>query len=104
VLHRKGIGKDRLRDCWNERRLGIDDLGRSADALQCISGPPSAVEITQPGDRVRVLVGPFADFAGVVRAVDADLQKLNVGVEVLRHETPVLLDFTQAAKLEPDAE
>jgi transcriptional antiterminator NusG len=58
----------------------------------------------QPGDRVRVLIGPFVDFPGVVRAVDADLQKLNVGVEVFRRETPVVLDFTQAAKLEADAE
>lgn len=55
------------------------------------------------GDRVRVLVGPFADFPGVVRAVEADLQKLRVGVEIFRRETPVMLDFTQAAKLDLDA-
>ena len=57
-----------------------------------------------PGDRVRVLVGPFADFPGVIRAVDAASRKLNVGVEIFRRETPVVLDFTQATKLGPDAE
>jgi transcription termination/antitermination protein NusG len=58
----------------------------------------------QPGERVRVLVGPFADFPGVVRAVDTDSQRLNVGVEIFGRETPVVLDFTQATKLDPDPE
>jgi transcription termination/antitermination protein NusG len=58
----------------------------------------------QPGERVRVLVGPFADFPGVVRAMDTDLQRLNVGVVIFRRETPVVLDFTQATKLDPNAE
>ena len=67
--------------------------------------PPSTNLCSSPAIASRVLVGPFADFAGMVRSVDADLQKLNIGVEMLSHETPVVLDFIQAAKLEPpDAE
>jgi transcription antitermination factor NusG len=50
------------------------------------------------------MVGPFADFPAVIRAVDTDLQKVNVGVEIYSRETPVVLDFTQVTKLEPDAE
>jgi transcriptional antiterminator NusG len=69
---------------------------------------PAETEDSEPpfqlGDRVRVLVGPFADFAGVVRAVDVDLQKLNVGVEIFRRETPLVLDFTQATRLDSDTE
>jgi transcription termination/antitermination protein NusG len=74
---------------------------------ECPNEPPAAdfnEALFQVGERVRVLIGPFADFAGVVRAVDTVLQKLNVRLELFSRETPVVLDYNQAAKLEPDTE
>jgi transcriptional antiterminator NusG len=69
---------------------------------------PHSTEDNEPpfqlGDRVRVLDGPFTDFAGLVRAVDGESQRLTVTVEIFNRDTPLTLDFTQASRLERDAE
>ena len=58
----------------------------------------------RPGDRVRVIDGPFADFPAVVREVNADRRKLSVTVDIFGRESPFDLDFAHAAKLDTDAE
>ena len=60
--------------------------------------------VFSPGDRVRILVGPFEDFAGVVREVNSELGKLTVTLEVLRREQVLNLDFSQAARLDRSVE
>jgi transcriptional antiterminator NusG len=42
-----------------------------------------------PGDLVRVVDGPFADFAGVVRDVDATHEELSVEVVMFGHPVPI---------------
>lgn len=51
------------------------------------------------GESVRITVGPFADFIGVVDVIDMDKGKLNVLVSFFGRETPVELDFLQVEKL-----
>jgi transcriptional antiterminator NusG len=47
------------------------------------------------GERVRITEGPFAEFTGVVDAIDADKGKARVMVSFFNRETPVEVDFLQ---------
>ena len=60
--------------------------------------PKPRVEF-EVGQQVRVNEGPFADFNGVVEAVDYERNKLRVSVQIFGRETPVELDFSQVEKL-----
>ena len=61
----------------------------------------SAPKVTigfQIGQSVRITSGPFADFLGVVNAVDSDKGKVKVLVSFFGRDTPVSLDFLQVEK------
>ena len=75
---------------------GVGDSERQSDSD---AGPDF-----RPGDRVRVLVGPFEDFAAVVREVIVDVRKLRVTVEIFGRDEPVDLDFNQARRLDLETE
>ena len=47
------------------------------------------------GDPVKVIDGPFTDFAGVVEEINQEKQKLKVMVSIFGRSTPVELDFLQ---------
>jgi transcriptional antiterminator NusG len=47
----------------------------------------------QPGEKVRIRSGPFADFIGTVGNIDMDQAKVWVMVSFFGRETPVELDF-----------
>jgi transcriptional antiterminator NusG len=50
------------------------------------------------GDRVIILKGPFAQYEGVVNAVDDEKGKIKVLISIFGRETPVELDFDQVKK------
>jgi transcription termination/antitermination protein NusG len=52
----------------------------------------------EEGDNVRVIEGPFANFAGVVIEVKAEKQKIRVNLSIFGRQTPVELDFAQVEK------
>ncbi|SVD93142.1 uncharacterized protein METZ01_LOCUS445996, partial [marine metagenome] len=47
------------------------------------------------GDAVKVIVGPFIDFTGIVENVNEDKQKVKVIVSIFGRPTPIELDFFQ---------
>ncbi len=51
-----------------------------------------------PGELVRIIDGPFAEFSGTVEDVNFEKAKLRVSVTILGRSTPVELDFVHVAK------
>ena len=52
----------------------------------------------EEGENVRVIDGPFANFAGTVEEVKPEKQKVRVLVSIFGRATPVELDFGQVEK------
>jgi transcriptional antiterminator NusG len=52
----------------------------------------------RPGERVRIIDGPFNDFRGTVDEIDMERAKVRVMVNFFGRETPVELDFLQVEK------
>lgn len=59
---------------------------------------PRPKTVFEPGEMVRVIDGPFADFDGVVEEINYEKNKLQVAVQIFGRTTPVELDFTQVEK------
>lgn len=58
------------------------------------------VKVTfKPGQKVRIVDGPFTDFMGTVSEIDMDRNKVRVLVSFFGRETPVELDFLQVEKM-----
>lgn len=59
---------------------------------------PRPKTVFEPGEMVRVIDGPFADFNGVVEEINYEKNKLQVAVLIFGRSTPVELDFGQVEK------
>lgn len=59
---------------------------------------PKPKTLFEPGEVVRVIEGPFADFNGVVEAVNYEKSRLRVAVLIFGRSTPVELEFKQVEK------
>jgi transcription termination/antitermination protein NusG len=59
---------------------------------------PKPKVLFEEGENVRVVDGPFSNFAGIVEEVKPEKQKVRVLVSIFGRATPVELDFAQVEK------
>lgn len=76
----------------------VDAIMAQVNGAATEKKPRPRVEF-EVGQRVRVNDGPFAEFNGVVEAVDYERNKLRVTVQIFGRETPVELEFDQVEKI-----
>jgi transcriptional antiterminator NusG len=53
----------------------------------------------KPGEKVRIVDGPFNDIIGIVGEIDTERTKVRVMVSFFGRDTPVELDFLQVEKI-----
>jgi transcription termination/antitermination protein NusG len=71
-----------------------------ASILKRMEAEAPKVKVTfKPGQKVRIVDGPFNDFLGVVDEIDMDKAKARVMVSFFGRDTPVELDFLQVEKV-----
>lgn len=89
-----------LRFIGTERPAFISDE-EAAKILQRVEegeNKPKPKVLFEPGEVVRVIEGPFADFNGVVEDVSYEKSRLRVSVSIFGRSTPVELEFGQVEK------
>ncbi|WP_022852844.1 transcription termination/antitermination protein NusG [Thermodesulfatator atlanticus] len=79
--------------------LREEDAQKIIDRLKVAEIKPKPRYQFEPGDRVRVTQGPFANFHGVVEEVKPDKGKVRVLVSIFGRETPVELEFAHVQKI-----
>ncbi len=71
------------------------EADRILNRLQENADAPKPATLFEPGEVVRVIDGPFADFNGVVEEVDYARSRVKVSVLIFGRSTPVELEFSQ---------
>ncbi len=84
----------------SDRPAPITDKEADAilDRVQEGVDKPRPKVLFEPGEVVRVIDGPFADFSGVVEEVNYEKSRLQVAVMIFGRSTPVELEFGQVEK------
>ena len=59
---------------------------------------PKPKKLYSPGEVVRIISGPFAEFDGIVEDVNYEKNRLRVSVLIFGRSTPVELEFNQVQK------
>jgi len=77
----------------------LDDTDVKRILKQMKMEAPKVKVSFSPGERVKVVDGPFTDFIGVVDTINAERGKVRVLVSFFGRETPVELDFLQVSRI-----
>ena len=75
--------------------ISLREADKILNRLEENADSPKQATMFEPGEVVRVIDGPFADFNGVVEEVDYDKCRVKVSVLIFGRSTPVELEFGQ---------
>lgn len=78
--------------------ISEDQAANILQRVQAGVDKPKPKILYEPGEVVRVIDGPFADFNGVVEDVNYEKSRLRVSVLIFGRSTPVELEFGQVEK------
>ncbi len=79
--------------------LSPEEMDRILGHMTQATEAPKPKYTFEPGEKVKIIEGPFASFQGVVDKVNADHSTLTVLVTIFGRSTPVELNFLQVEKL-----
>ncbi|MGJ3493009.1 Transcription termination/antitermination protein NusG [Piscirickettsia salmonis] len=74
------------------------EADRILDRLKDGENKPRPKTLFEPGEIIRVIDGPFADFNGTIEEVDYEKNKVSAAISIFGRSTPVELDFSQISK------
>lgn len=75
-----------------------DEAAKILRRIEDSGEKPKPKTLFEPGEVVRVVDGPFADFNGHVEEVNYEKSRLRVAVLIFGRSTPVELEFSQVEK------
>jgi transcriptional antiterminator NusG len=75
--------------------LAAEQMAQIKQQMESTRVAPRPRMVLTIGDKVKVIDGPFRDFAGIVEAVKLERSRVRVAVTVFGRATPVELDFLQ---------
>ena len=78
--------------------MSEQEVAKIAKQMEEGAVKPKPKVLFEEGENVRVIDGPFTNFAGMVQSVKPDKGKLSVMVSIFGRATPVELDFGQVEK------
>ncbi len=76
------------------------EIKQIKDRVESSKEAPRLSVSFEPGESVRVLDGPFANFTGTVDEVDVEKGRLRILVSIFGRSTPVELNYNQVEKVE----
>ncbi len=78
--------------------LSESDIDLILEKMEKKSAPRPKIDF-EPGEMVRIVDGPFANFTGMVDEYDLDHGKLKLTVSIFGRNTPVEILYTQVEKI-----
>ncbi|MFP6579631.1 MAG: transcription termination/antitermination protein NusG [Myxococcota bacterium] len=78
--------------------ISEEEVARMTQRMKEGAEKPKPLISFDEGESVRVVTGPFANFAGYIDEVMVDKEKLRVMVQVFGRATPVVLDYGSVEK------
>jgi transcriptional antiterminator NusG len=78
--------------------ISDDEASKILRRIEDSGEKPKPKTLFEPGEVVRVVDGPFADFNGHVEEVNYEKSRLRVAVLIFGRSTPVELEFGQVEK------
>ncbi len=78
--------------------LNEKDVQNILDKVQNRAAPKPKISF-EPGEMVRIVEGPFANFTGMVEEYDLEHGKLKLNVSIFGRSTPVEILYSQVEKI-----
>ncbi|MEW6757309.1 MAG: transcription termination/antitermination protein NusG [Acidobacteriota bacterium] len=97
--HQVVVNTPKVTGFVSSEALSPDEMDRVLGHMTKATEAPKPKYTFEPGEKVKIIEGPFASFQGVVDKVNSDHATLTVLVTIFGRSTPVELNFLQVEKL-----